>query len=155
MRVEVTFSGDGHPVTCHAANCPFLSRCANHTSAGEFRNEDGFSPELTADSSAFFCLTSERSAATDHMWLDFPVNHLELGHGEVTLGQVKRNSMNNQQRDAQREQLLAALGEYWFFHPKLVLQELLTELVLELGDEVSQPVDDQLLLDLLMKKNTR
>jgi hypothetical protein len=35
-----------HAIICENSDCPFKRECSNHSSAGDFRTEDGFSPEL-------------------------------------------------------------------------------------------------------------
>lgn len=51
------FSAGG--LECHDMECPWKRKCANHMSAGDFRAEDGMTPELKLES---FTLDSETKA---------------------------------------------------------------------------------------------
>ena len=64
------------------ANCAFSSECANHCSAGDFRSEGGFTPELTVlDRETADCQTREREIDDSVTYASFPDNYDQLGRG--------------------------------------------------------------------------
>jgi len=55
-----------HPTICEL-RCKFSSTCANHGSAGQFREEDGFTPTLLEEGGNIICATyHEKPAREDH-----------------------------------------------------------------------------------------
>lgn len=76
---------------CLSKTCQFKAECANHETAGDFRTEDGFSPELSIlPSGEIDCKTTERKAGEEHchgvVYVDnVPENYKELNHGFVTM----------------------------------------------------------------------
>ena len=40
---------------CRMETCPFCRECANHCTAGDFRTEGGFTPQLTVEIEKVFC----------------------------------------------------------------------------------------------------
>lgn len=66
---------------CTANDCIFRDECANHNSAGRFREQDGFRPEIFYDDETkeFFCKTSYENQ--HHSLEGYPenVNSLERG----------------------------------------------------------------------------
>lgn len=63
--------------TCLSKTCPFRKECAQHTSAGDFRSERGFSPQITE---ALECLTADHPSVETIEGI-FPENHESLGYG--------------------------------------------------------------------------
>lgn len=68
------------------ARCPFEKECAQHASAGDFRVEGGFTPELEREDGDIFCLTHDRKVieSEEHYGV-FPEGVEALGQGMVTL----------------------------------------------------------------------
>ena len=64
-------------------NCKFRRECAQHSSAGEYRGESGFSPELYKDSNRglIYCNSIEMDRCQDLGKSEFPINHNDLGIG--------------------------------------------------------------------------
>lgn len=48
MKIKATINRFG-AINCQEQYCPFLKKCANHETAGQYREEDGFSPEITVE----------------------------------------------------------------------------------------------------------
>lgn len=44
---------------CMTQSCPYIRECANHIGAGEFRTEDGRTPNLTLEDGNVFCDQTE------------------------------------------------------------------------------------------------
>lgn len=46
----------GYPAPqCMTDSCPYTRECANHTTAGDFRTEDGRTPNLILEDENVFC----------------------------------------------------------------------------------------------------
>lgn len=78
---------------CCRTNCVFHRECACHHSAGDYRMEDGFRPEIfvETDTNEFFCKTATEEIAHDDddprtHYSNFPKNHylLESGFEPIT-----------------------------------------------------------------------
>lgn len=54
IPVEIEESSYGTPI-CVSKNCPEKKSCANHTTAGDFREEDGFTPNLHLIGGKWLC----------------------------------------------------------------------------------------------------
>lgn len=75
-------------LNCKEESCLFKQGCANHTSAGDFRSEGGFTPEIILKDDKLYCQTIERKAAVDHSPYSshgeiLPENHSMLGRGSI------------------------------------------------------------------------
>lgn len=90
MKIQYKiYSGGGFE--CCENTCPFKGECAIHTSAGEFREEDGFTPELykvrtTPDHNAsYHCVTCHQKPVDPITKTDriFPQGISKLGVGSV------------------------------------------------------------------------
>jgi hypothetical protein len=46
---------DGQIPTCYDESCPHAGSCANHDTAGNFRTEDGLTPNLTKILGVWMC----------------------------------------------------------------------------------------------------
>jgi hypothetical protein len=65
-------------------NCQFSSECANHTTAGEFRSDDGFTPELSINQDTITCQTKHRNIMEDiNVNRILPENYPTLGRGSL------------------------------------------------------------------------
>ena len=73
-------------VNCLEQGCRYRRTCANHTSAGDFRSEDGFSPELHLRRGQLYCDTIDESPLAESD--DLPVSHGKLWHGAVLWEEV-------------------------------------------------------------------
>jgi hypothetical protein len=64
-------------------DCKFSRECAQHNSAGEYREDSGFSPELYKDSKRelVYCNSIEMERSRDLGKSEFPINHGDLGFG--------------------------------------------------------------------------
>ena len=72
-------------INCQESECLFRKECANHETAGEYRVEGGFSPELVVNTHMqVFCSTKDRNPIYEEFFT-LPINHEELGIGEVRL----------------------------------------------------------------------
>jgi hypothetical protein len=65
-------------IDCLEKDCPFKQDCANHETAGDFRNEDGFTPDLYVVDGNFFCRSKKagKSSETNCGALVFENNEL-------------------------------------------------------------------------------
>ncbi len=61
-RFEINADVMNYSVICNEERCPQSQECAQHTSAGEFREEDGMTPDLIVKGDKAFCtkLDTER-----------------------------------------------------------------------------------------------
>lgn len=71
---------------CASHTCPFDRECAQHTSAGEYRGESGFSPEIRLCGMQYVCDTADLPVVDDITYGQFPVNYNELGCGFHPIG---------------------------------------------------------------------
>lgn len=74
---------NGGGIDCLSETCKFKRECANHRTAGDFRSEDGFSPELVSKDGEIFCITQEHEADGR-----YPANADELGRGSLCVGDI-------------------------------------------------------------------
>lgn len=75
-------------VNCLEQNCPYRRSCANHDSAGDFRSEDGFSPELHLRRGQIYCDTIHDAPLADTSE-NLPESHANLWHGAVLWTELK------------------------------------------------------------------
>ncbi len=77
-------------IYCGEEDCIYKRTCANHVSAGDYRMEDGFTPELQFikaqapdnqffSSHEFYCATKDRNPIY-YEYEVLPINHEELGN---------------------------------------------------------------------------
>lgn len=67
-------------INCKEKNCKFFQSCANHETAGDFRMEDGFSPELFLYQDGIYCSTKAMQAM-DNKYETLPINYDRLNRG--------------------------------------------------------------------------
>lgn len=80
-------------IYCLSDGCPYRKECANHRSAGDFRSEDGFTPELTVEGEKIFCATINEKALEIRDFdfgSDLPANYNQLGRGSLYFNKEKR-----------------------------------------------------------------
>lgn len=66
---------------CQSATCPFVRECAQHESAGDYRTEDGFSPEISSVGDKHASCETSSQSVLDYEFATFPVNYDELDRG--------------------------------------------------------------------------
>lgn len=91
IQVEVHDAGG---VSCLSESCQYQKTCANHVSAGDYRSEDGFSPEISMVGDEFFCLTMERVPSAEYQrncLKSLPFNVDALNTGMLTLKRIRRD----------------------------------------------------------------
>lgn len=81
MKISTKIYIGGH-IGCLSKTCPFRSECANHATAGDFRVEDGFTPELFEENGQFYCRTKKETL--NHNFPDFPANVEHLNKGALS-----------------------------------------------------------------------
>ncbi len=70
---------------CTSETCLFRRECAQHCSAGDFRSEDGFSPEIHKSNGTVYCGTADREPCEDISSVYYyPENLDNLGYGFVS-----------------------------------------------------------------------
>lgn len=70
---------------CESRTCPFARECAQHRTAGDFRSEDGFSPDITLSGEKHaICGTFSQPILPDDLQC-LPANYHELDRGFVPL----------------------------------------------------------------------
>lgn len=82
MKINVEPKEKYQAVICIEPYCKFKSTCANHTTAGDFRSEGGFSPELTVKDRDVHCATKSRDLMIG-MMETVPSNYNQLDRGTV------------------------------------------------------------------------
>jgi hypothetical protein len=72
---------DGRGLSCLSETCRFRQECAEHASAGDYRSEDGFTPEITVADGEYRCATADRPVYMLDSSYDNPdnVDHLPRG----------------------------------------------------------------------------
>ena len=82
----------GNTSVCQNEKCHFSSECANHETAGEFRSESGFTPQLTLwPDKSIDCETGDRSCHRDiHNQPNYKLpNNIEyLHHGFININDI-------------------------------------------------------------------
>lgn len=74
--------------SCKSDDCPYRQECAQHDSAGDFRDEDGFTPELFMTDSGVNCETKDKKPA-NVVYGSYPENYNDLSSGSLSLPQLK------------------------------------------------------------------
>ena len=77
------FTKPYHAIVCESNDCKFKRECANHTSAGDFRSEDGFSPILTLQRGNVKCDTYHSPSNPNIHYATLPVEYDKLDRGLV------------------------------------------------------------------------
>lgn len=95
MRIITDPKEKYQTINCLETYCLYRKTCANHTSAGDFRSEDGFSPELTVVNGDVHCKTREeipfeRESNYSNEW--YPVNYDNLNRGLVLWTDIEKKS---------------------------------------------------------------
>ena len=82
MKIDVEPKGKYQAVICLDDYCKYRLSCANHTSAGDFRSEGGFKPELSLVNCEVHCASKIRDFMYD-MIETVPSNYNQLDRGTV------------------------------------------------------------------------
>jgi len=96
MKIQLKIYDSGG-IDCLSDSCAFKRECANHKTAGEFRSEGGFTPELYEKHGEYFCETCDREIDEDIRYACFPVDSDKLGQGEILLTDLQTKSCINYQ----------------------------------------------------------
>lgn len=95
MRINVrVFDAGG--IDCLDEKCPFRKECANHRTAGDFRSEDGFTPDIFEENNVFFCRT--KTLKPDETYEGFPSNHKTCGMGMLVFEKGEIRHYGSQER---------------------------------------------------------
>lgn len=76
---EIKFNKNCGIVDCEERLCPFQKECANHTTAGDFRTEDGIRPKLHYRNGKLMCETIDSPIDTRYEYGTFPLECDGLG----------------------------------------------------------------------------
>lgn len=88
MKIPVKVYAAGG-IDCLEDSCPFKGECANHETAGDFRSEDGFTPELSVVDGQWSCKTYDREPHSGEYLENFPENTNKLPQGNLVLREGK------------------------------------------------------------------
>lgn len=74
---------------CTSETCLFRFECAQHRTAGDYRSEDGFSPEIHRSNGKVYCGTADKEPYEEIIGFDYgfdsrPENLDNLGYGFVS-----------------------------------------------------------------------
>jgi hypothetical protein len=83
--MEISTENYGKVVICNQEDCKFRYSCSSHLSAGDFRSESGFRPELFLSDGKLICNTYDQPTIWSDMIHreDLPANHNSLDSGMV------------------------------------------------------------------------
>ena len=90
MKIELEFYGDPF---CLSKTCVFNRECANHETAGDYRSEDGFKPEIVEINGEYYCNTADQLPKDDDRLYRIPNNYDKLDYGILTLKELQINSI--------------------------------------------------------------
>lgn len=84
---------EGGGIDCLDNGCPYKRECANHRTAGDYRSEGGFTPDLFEDNGQFFCRTKTLPANQEISYGSFPSE--SMGQGELIFkdGELRHNEL--------------------------------------------------------------
>lgn len=68
-------------LTCYEKNCSYDKSCANHVTAGDYRMEGGFSPDLVKENEEIYCKTFYQPVDDDVEYETVPLGCHKLGYG--------------------------------------------------------------------------
>ena len=75
-------------ISCNSDRCSFKKECAQHVSAGQFREESGFTPEIEKSGDNYMCNTFGRKSSDDLNRI-VPDNIETLNHGMLYFSKDK------------------------------------------------------------------
>lgn len=82
MKIELELYEYGG-IGCLSKDCKFLKSCANHVSAGDYRTEDGFKPDLIEENGERICHTYDQPISKFSDFHFLPVNYDKLKRGAI------------------------------------------------------------------------
>lgn len=82
MKIHTDPKGLYKSINCLETNCLYRASCANHTSAGDYRSEDGFRPELYLQDGEVYCKTTD-TLPIPNLKEYLPETHMSLQCGMV------------------------------------------------------------------------
>lgn len=92
MQIDISNYDYPNFFECREQLCPFRRECAQHETAGDFRTEGGFTPELLIIGNACYCDTChEEPLNFDSYESGYPANYEKLEHGALhsdSIGQL-------------------------------------------------------------------
>ena len=74
---------------CDSSDCPFRKECAQHDTAGDYRTESGFSPEIEKQGDDYICLTRNAEVDMDIDLGVYPVGERPSGCVYISNGELK------------------------------------------------------------------
>lgn len=99
--MKITLETDS--ALCHSLECKFNRECANHITAGDYRTEGGFKPEITKAGDDYMCVTADRPEFIDpgemfatSAW-PRPDNFWDLERGYLTYEELLARTVNDYQ----------------------------------------------------------
>jgi hypothetical protein len=83
---RVTIMKSGY-IDCHEKSCFYRQSCANHETAGDFRYEDGISPEFVVfDDGTLECQTTFKNP--NHKYDNIPEGDYDIGAVKLEDGKI-------------------------------------------------------------------
>lgn len=73
---------------CTSEDCLFSRECSQHYTAGDFRAEDGFTPEITSKDDEIYCASKDKSPLNSYDFGCIPENYDDLGSGMKTIKEI-------------------------------------------------------------------
>lgn len=77
---------------CKSEDCVYRGKCAQHETAGQFRSEDGFTPELTRKGEEVFCDSKDKNPCDGY----YPENIDSLSVGALLWKDVPEHVLFSQ-----------------------------------------------------------
>lgn len=63
LPIKTAIIIEGGAIICEDKQCPQKKECANHVTAGDFRSEDGFTPNLIKVEKQYYCDKKETKSS--------------------------------------------------------------------------------------------
>lgn len=86
-------------VVCQEKNCWYMNECANHYTAGDYRREGGFTPDIVRQDDKFFCNTK-----------DSPRELMPASVGSLSFSEILPKDKPNQFTYYQLHQILSRMS---------------------------------------------
>jgi len=96
MKVTLEiYNGGG--VGCLSEECKYTKTCANHASAGDYRDEDGFTPDLVIEHGEYVCRSADQPVLAEEWRLNtverLPANYDAFGCGSLSYKELRKRSV--------------------------------------------------------------
>ena len=82
-------------IGCLSYDCKYIKSCANHSSAGDYRTEDGFRPDLIEENGEYVCYTYDEPISNDSVFNWLPTNYSKLKRGALNQEKIAVRSCIN------------------------------------------------------------